>query len=206
MAKRKLKRSQITLAGPNGPVTHDRRASDLSRQAETVEAQVDDPYEAGAKIIVMRNLRDDPLARLRARGQIDEGQYLGGRHWQQEYEIAELGAAKAIDTTKEAVDGGQIAQDGLTERQQKAFRALALASIKLGLEGEALMMDFLVHGRGIKEIAARRGCDTEPELKYFGRRIRECLETLAIAFRYVSPAVNSGENKPNTLAGLVQQT
>jgi len=45
MAKRKLKRSQITLAGPNGPMTHDRRARDLSRQAETVEAQVPHPRD-----------------------------------------------------------------------------------------------------------------------------------------------------------------
>jgi hypothetical protein len=69
---------------------HDRRAAGSNRGVENylTPEEVDDPYEAGGKIIVMRSTRNDPLARLHDRKQIDEAQYHGGRAFQHDFETA----------------------------------------------------------------------------------------------------------------------
>src|SRR3974390_2897019 len=91
----------------NVEIVHDRRAELLPfRDTETAVEVVDDPYGPG-KIDVVRSVRDDPLAGLRARRFIDEAQFVAGRHWQQCWEDSEIGQVRAIDTTKEPVDGGK---------------------------------------------------------------------------------------------------
>ena len=56
---------------------HDRRWHDLSLNAEVAAIEVDDPpaLEAGEKIVALRSIRNDPLARLRSHHPIDEAQY-----------------------------------------------------------------------------------------------------------------------------------
>jgi hypothetical protein len=115
---------------------------------------IDDPYAAGDKIRVMRALRDDPLARLHVRRQIDEAQYHGGRAFQRDFEAAERGP-KAIDFTKEAVDGGSMPEP-ITEAQRKAARRLAQVYRELGQDGSAIAHDVLVHGLTMAAIAMRR--------------------------------------------------
>jgi hypothetical protein len=63
---------------------HDRRSADRPRNAEIATVEVDDPLalEPGEKIVALRSIRNDPLARLHSRGQIDEAQYQGGRAFQ----------------------------------------------------------------------------------------------------------------------------
>ena len=105
MARQGRKRkTPVTL-----PPVHDRRSTDLVRNASVAIVEVDDPYaiEPGGKITVLRSLRDDPLARMSAAKQIDSAQFEAGRAWQADYEEAEVGGASAIDPTKEAVDGGK---------------------------------------------------------------------------------------------------
>src|SRR5690348_15837128 len=108
---------------PYNPAAHDRRATDLLRNARVAPLEVDDPMELGGKLIVMRSTRDDPLADLHARGQIDEAQYRGGRAFQEDFEAAERGP-RAIDPSKEAVDGG-LMPEPITEAQRKAAKQLA---------------------------------------------------------------------------------
>ena len=67
-----------------------RRAARQSRQS-----RVDDPYEPGAKIVTLRNLRDDPLGRLHDRNQIDEAQFQAGRRFQADWERAEKGLVRS---------------------------------------------------------------------------------------------------------------
>src|ERR1700760_3482336 len=88
---------------------HDRRATELGRKAEVAPIEVDDPYATreGETIVVLRQLRNDPLARLHNHRQIDKAQYLAGRRYQRDWEIAERGA-RAIDPTRERVDGGAL--------------------------------------------------------------------------------------------------
>lgn len=162
---------------------YNRTTSDLPLNARTAEVVVDDPYELGAKLTVTRSLRDDPLARLRDREQIDEAQFIAGRHWQRDFEAAEIGGISAIDTTKEPVDGRKF-PDHLTDKHREAIKAISEAGAMLGIEGDALVRDFLGKRMWMDQIAALRGFSNQRSLDYLARRCRECLETLAYFYGY----------------------
>lgn len=185
MAKKKKMKAALAPAKQSAPSVHDRRTTDLLRNAKVAPVEVDDPHalEPGDKLIVMRSLRDDPLAAMHAAGQLDECQYMAGRHWQKALELAEVGSVKAIDPSKEAVDGGQLA-DPISEPQQKAIRDMARCDKALGSEGAALIRDVLGKGLTVTDAAKRRGLENEAGRKYLGKRFRECLDTLAYVLGY----------------------
>ena len=184
MASRRLRRAQ-TAGKPDTERVHDRRASDTNRNALIGTIVVDDPHgtEAFEKLVVFRNLRDDPLAALHDAKQIDQAQFVAGRHWQKCYELSELGGARAIDPTKEAVDGGRCPEP-LSDAKCRALGDLAKARGALGLEGGAIVHDVLGCHMTLAMASDRRGLTTQRERDYIGRRFRECLDTLAIAFGY----------------------
>lgn len=183
MRKRKLKKS-VTLASISSTAPHDRRATDLPFNAKVATAVADDPYEPGAKLTVLRSLRDDPLAAIHNAKQIDQAQFVAGRHWQRAFELTEVGGVRAVDLTRERVDGGAIPQPTLSDVQIRAFGDLKRATAALGLEGESLVKDFLGRSLTLRDIAARRGANSERERGYIGWRLRECLDTLALEFGY----------------------
>lgn len=161
---------------------HDRRATDLLRNAQVSPIEVDDPLELGGKLIVMRSTRNDPLARLHDRRQIDEAQYQGGRAFQDDFEVAERGP-RAIDPSKEAVDGGRMPEP-ITESQRKAVKRLAGVHRELGQNGSALIHAVLVERLTLEKICDDRGLTTERERLYVGRRFRECLDDLARIYNF----------------------
>lgn len=144
---------------------------------------VDDPKDALADVIVFRNLRDDPLVAMHNASQIDQAQYIAGRHWQKCYELSEMGGARAIDPTKEAVDGGRFPEP-LSDAKCRALGDLAKAMKVLGLEGGAIISDVLGRHMTLAMAADSRGLTTQRERDYIGMRFRECLDTLAVAFGY----------------------
>lgn len=77
----------------NGPQVHDRRARQTNRgqAGHIVEVEVDDPYDATARISAVRSVRDDPLADHLARGHIDQAQFEAGRAFQRHFAAAERG-------------------------------------------------------------------------------------------------------------------
>src|SRR3990167_7950892 len=160
---------------------HDRTAP-APRNAQTIEAVVDEPEDyaqfPGEKIKVTRSIRDDPLAGMLARGQIDDAMMMGGWTWQMYHEQSEVGSICAIDPTREAVDGGRFPEP-ITDRQIAAFRELKQADNALGYEGKRLIYGILGQRKSITEYAMSIGLTTEREFNYIGRRLRECLDTLA---------------------------
>lgn len=168
---------------PSKPA-HDRRATDLLRNAIVAPIEVDDPMEAGAKLIVMRSLRSDPLANLHARNCIDEAQYRAGRKFQSDFEAAERGP-KAIDPSKEAVDGGQMPEP-ITEEQRRAAKSLAAAHRALGADGAALTHDVLIDSKTPLQISHGRGFSGEMWEKFFRMRFYECLDCLAKLYGLVT--------------------
>jgi hypothetical protein len=156
---------------------HDRRSTDLLRNAMVSPIEVDDPLEMGSKLIVMRSIRNDPLAGLHARQFIDDAQFWGGRSFQKDFEAAERGP-RAIDPSKEFVDGGLLPEP-ITESQQKAAHKLGEIYRALGLNGSTLTENVLIHGLTIEQVCVARGASSELEKKYLGRRFRECLDCLA---------------------------
>ena len=175
---------------------HDRRAQDLLRNAEVASVEVDDPLglEPGEKIVALRSIRNDPLARLHSHHQIDEAQYRGGRAFQHDWERAERGP-RAVDTTRDYVDGGQM-REPITEGQRKAVLRLNRAMRELGADGSALVHDVLVHGMTMEQVGQRRGLCSKRWNDYFSRRFQECLDRLALVYGFANSHPVPVKNPP----------
>ena len=160
---------------------YDRMSKDLPINSVVAPAIVKD--SAGDHIQVVRSLRDDPLAGMKARGQIDEAQYLAGRDWQMYQEHSEIGGVRAIDFTRDAVDGGRFKEPDIT-RMSVALAELKAGRALLGEYGASIVEDVLMRRRTIVEIANARMMPRQREIDYLGRRFRECLESLAKHWGY----------------------
>lgn len=158
---------------------HDRMAADLPINSQVSIAIVKDPYSCvGDKIQVLRSTRDDPLAGLYARSQIDDAQLAAGRKWQAYYESGQVGSIRAIDPTKEAVDGGRIPEP-ITDHQIKALRKLDEAHKWLGNDSYGIVFTVLGERLMLKEAAQKHSFVTAREIDYFSRRFKDSLEQLA---------------------------
>lgn len=174
IAMRKNKRGKV-------PGLYDRQApAPFNGQISPVDiADPFSPSDRNDRILVTRSIRDDPLGRLHARSQIDEVQYLAGRRWQALYEAVEIGGARGVDPTREAVDGGRGAVDGLTDARRKAAKQLATSDAMLGKEGKQLVRMVLGDRKFPRDVAVIWGDVSEKSVNYVTRRLRECLDTLA---------------------------
>ena len=173
------------LHNPAG--VYDRRARDLPRNAEVATVEVDDPFalDPGDKIVALRSIRSDPLGRLHSHRQIDEAQYLAGRAFQDDWEKAERGP-RAVDPTREYVDGGQM-REPITEGQRKAVLRLNRAERELGAVGSAVVHEVLIVGATMEQFGSARGLRTQRWKDYFSRRLRECLDRLAEIYGFATP-------------------
>lgn len=171
----------------SGPQVHDRRARDINRgtSGHLVEAEVDDPYEPGARIGVVRSVRDDPLADHLARRHIDQAQYLAGREFQRHFGLAERGP-RAMQMA-EAVDGSPP-RESLTDEQIRAGNWLTKCYGELGRDGAALVHDMLISNLTTRQIALSRGMIGADWERYFSRRLFLCLDTLAMVFGFSNGA------------------
>ena len=165
---------------------HDRRSQDLPRNAEVAAIEVDDPLglEPGEKIVTLRSIRNDPLARLHSHRQIDEAQYRGGRAFQDDWERAERGP-QAVDPTREYVDGGRM-REPITERQRKAVLRLNRTERELGADGSVLVHEVLILGLTMEQISQRRGVTGQRWIDYLSKRFRECLDRLALIYGFAT--------------------
>jgi len=166
---------------------HDRRSQDLPDNVQVAAVEVDDPLglEPGEKIVALRSIRNDPLGRLHAHRQIDDAQYRGGRAFQGDWEKAERGP-RAVDTTREFVDGGER-REPITEGQRRAVLRLNRAENELGADGAMLVHDVLILGMTMDQITERRGLRTQRWQDYFARRLKECLDRLALIYGFATP-------------------
>jgi hypothetical protein len=191
MARAKRSKRQYKTAK-----VHDRRSTDLPRNAEVAAIEVDDPLglEPGEKIVTLRSLRNDPLGRLHSYRHIDEAQYQGGRAFQDDWEKAERGP-RAVDPTREYVDGGR-AREPITERQRKAVLRLNRAERELGADGSALVHEVLILGMTMEQVGQRRGLLGQRWIDYFARRFRECLDRLALLYGFATARRQAGSIAP----------
>ncbi|MGY3605962.1 MULTISPECIES: DUF6456 domain-containing protein [unclassified Bradyrhizobium] len=166
---------------------HDRRAQDLPYNAEVAAVEVDDPLalEPGDKVVALRSVRNDPLGRLHSHRQIDDTQFRGGRAFQSDWEKAERGP-RAVDTTREYVDGG-TQREPITEAQRRAVSRLNRVERELGADGSALVHEVLILGMTMEQVGERRGLRTQRWNDYFARRLKECLDRLALIYGFATP-------------------
>ena len=185
MVKRRKMRTTTAASRASGGSVHDRRAKDLTRLADVAAWEIPEQKHLatreGETITVFRQLRNDPLARLHSHHQIDEAQYHAGRAFQRDWEAAERGA-RAIDPTKEAVDGGRIPEP-LTDSQAKARKRLIEIESALGLIMYRVVYSVLVDGLTMEQLAFhgfnRKGDRAE---NYYGRLFRDALDVLAVEY------------------------
>jgi hypothetical protein len=170
----------------NPAKVHDRRARDLLRNAEVAAVEVDDPLglEPGDKIVTLRSIRNDPLARMHAHRHIDEAQYQGGRAFQDDWERAERGP-QAVDPSREYVDCAQT-REPITEGQRKAVLRLNRTERELGADGAALVHEVLILAMTMEQICQGRALRGQRWIDYFAKRFRECLDRLALIYGFAT--------------------
>lgn len=146
---------------------HDRKATDLLRNAQVAHDVVTDPYgRDGEKIAVFRSTRDDILAEMKSRGEIDQAQYDAGRKYERYAEQAEIGNVQAIDPGKEAVDGGR-GYEGITDSQIDAVRHLAEAARVLGAKGELIVRTVLIDRKRFSHLGMPERATTSVRIRFF---------------------------------------
>jgi hypothetical protein len=122
---------------------------------------------------------------LHDRRQVSDSEYRAGRDFQKLLEEAELGRMRTNDPSREPVDGGTGFRDGISDRELRAFRQLGKLWPILGKDGSAILHAFLGERQFLASIALARGLAADQQtLRYLGRRVRECLATLATEFGY----------------------
>jgi len=155
---------------------HNRKSNDLTINAMVAPAIVDDPYsDNGERLEVTRSIRDDPLAAMHSRKEIDDAQFHAGRRYEKYAEHAEIGNIRAIDPSKESVDGGRFCEP-ITDEQIAAVRHLSAAAGVLGKRGEWLIREILVRRVTFRQIDPGM---TDREMSKLRSRFFECLEDLA---------------------------
>ena len=145
-----------------------------------------------------RRVTLDPQRSLReaaSHHQIDEAQYRGGRAFQDDWEKAERGP-RAVDPTREYVDGGQ-AREPITERQRRAVLRLNRIERELGADGIMLVHEVLVQGLTMEQIGQRRGLRGQRWMDYFAKRFRECLDRLALIYGFANEKAAGKNQRPS---------
>lgn len=170
------------------PRVADRRASEAHRQASLVPVEVPDPYEAGASIVAFKNAKADPLERLKQQSDIDEAQYQAGKAYERDLELAEVGNVRAIDPTKEAVDGGRM-PELVTDSQRRALVRLREAGRVMGLFAESVVRGVLERNVSPAQLAIARGFSTRREQLHYGWIFRRALEELTQVYGTATESV-----------------
>ena len=150
------------------------------------ENRLDDPNNP-PHVTVKRAIRDDPLGSMRAHGNIDELQFMAGRHWQELYERASISRLGAMDTTKDIVDGGkppEFASDG----QHRAMALIVKARAALGTFGTQLVVLVLADGLRIDQAAAAMSGTRGMNARAIGFMFKTALDALVIEFGYSTAA------------------
>ena len=109
----------------------------------------------------------DPLADHFARGRIDMAQFRAGREFQKHFAIAD-----------------NSGRTNLADDQLAAWKTLARCYRALGANGSALVNDVLVNARTTRQIAESRSKTGQDWERYYVRRLRECLGTLAEVYGF----------------------
>lgn len=170
---------------------HDRRSTDLPSNVHVAEAIVDDPYplRPGDALLMFKNVRNDPLERLKQRGDINDAQFRAGKAYERDLELAEIGSVKAIDPTKEAVDGGCLAEP-LSDLQRRALERLRQAGQDLGLFAESVVRGCLASNATPAQLAVQLGFTTKREQLHYGWAFRLALEYLARLYGTATVSTN----------------
>jgi len=152
--------------------------------AQIKPAEIDCPIEIGAKVVALRNFKGDPLSWLWSHGQISQHQHEAGMSYQADAETL-AGDLRAMDPGREYVDGRRPPQPA-TDRQRRSRNRINHAHAVMGGETGALVHDVLIDGCSMNEVARKRGLVGRKWTDHFGKRFREALDQLAVAYGFAT--------------------
>lgn len=132
------------------------------------------------KIQVSYNPNESYVGYLYSKSLINEACKKAGDRVRQAYERIGGAGARAIDYSKEPVDGGSRAQD-IPDQMIEAGRLLREVHGVLGPQGHSLVLDLAGAGLWPRDLAPR---DSSMQ-RYLSMRFRECLESLAVHWGYM---------------------
>lgn len=119
------------------------------------------------------NARESPIAWMLVHERVNAAQAKAASIFRRNYEMAGGAGAKAIDYTKEPVDGGGF-PDILTDRQAEAAKELGRARAALGFSGYELVEQVCGQCLWINQIEATKWRQLQA-----ANNLRDCLDVLA---------------------------
>lgn len=131
------------------------------------------------------NMRESPVTWMLKQKTIDEAQAKAASRFRSLYEAAGGAGVKALNYTKEPVDGGGF-PDVLTDRKHRAGLELAEVQNFLGRAGFGLVEQICGQCIWIKDIEPTKYRQIKT-----GKRLKECLTALAQFWNYQSRPITS---------------
>lgn len=199
MAKKQKLKAPKVCAGSRA-VVHDLIPLDVPKHVEGAVVEIDNALydkidearqdERGEwrtgdreRVRVVISFKHDPVGRMFARGQIQEAEYKAARELQRLHDQAQIGVIRAMDPSKECVDGGLL-PDPLTDVQQRAIRQIRAVERGLkmahGTIGLSLINAVLVGKQTLEQAARDRGADTTRRIEFWCGLFHQCLHSLGI--------------------------
>lgn len=176
--RRKRRQKVITLAKAGGHGSEGR--------FQVGQGVAENPYRKGEFQCVTRNIKHDVVEWLFARNLIDEAERQAGLEFAKLVEGAGIVGAKAIDFSRDVVDGGGALPDMAVQRIEATKRLIYLAE-KIGRESYELLWVVLVNGIPLWEVATQidksDGPTTQYRKRYFARMFRNALNEAAIVWK-----------------------
>jgi hypothetical protein len=130
--KQKKKKSKAAAVGKDG-------------RFELGSRIVDDPLEPGQRAAVAINVRESAIEHLASHKRINAAQAAAGDRFRRLWEQAAIGAVKATDPTKDAIDSSCTA-DPITDTLMRASSELKRATQAIGLVGSRILVSIIEHG------------------------------------------------------------
>lgn len=164
------------------------KAETKNEKGEVIERQYEDfVTTTGRK--TLRLLDGSILDRLFSKAEkhpIDGNQYVAGRQLQVDWDNSNAGKVRVVDTTRDAVDGGKMAD--ITAAAMDALRRYNRAKKKVGPSHAHVLEEVLIFERTLEEYGKRYCFHRNPKLAKVAAKdaLRRALHDLAFHYGLVS--------------------
>ncbi len=148
----------VSLHGSNG-------------QIELAPAEVVDPYDRTAKVLVMRNVSSRPVDALHSRGHLDDAHKAAADKLERLLEDSEIGGVQGFDYSKIVVDTSRV-ETCVSDVVIRADKALAQVRHELGRRQYDFIVRVLMGGRSV-HLLAHEIDGSDPRVGLPSRRTRD---------------------------------
>lgn len=168
-----------------------RKAVPVTVSPLVIMVEVENPYFSGAhfedatnprKITAAMSMRESPAIWMHQHKQLDDAQAACASRFRRHFEAAGGSGAKAMDTTKEPVDGGKV-EDGITDSKVDAAKQLFRARAVLDVYEYRIVEQVCGQCIWIKDLVASKRAQL-----VMAQDLRVALDKLAMLWGYARRA------------------